>query len=132
LLSLHWALVIYINSTYLEQFVPNEVIGALFTIGSALTIIAFFFISRVLQKLGNYQLTLGLAITEILVLIGLALTDELRVAVPLFVLHQALVPLLLFNLDVFTEHIIGNNETVTGGTRGLVLTIMGIAGAIAP
>lgn len=132
LLSLHWAVVLYINSTYLKQFVSNEAIGALYTIGSALTIIAFFFISRVLRKLGNYTLTIGLAVTEILVLIGLAMADSLRVAVPLFVLHQALVPLLLFNIDVFTEHAIGSNEQMTGRTRGVIFTIMSLAGALAP
>ncbi len=132
LLSLHWAVILYVNSTYLKQFVSNEAIGTLYTIGSALTIIGFLFTSRILRALGNYRLTLGLAAAEFIVLIGLAFADSLRVAIPLFVLHQAIVPLLLFNLDVFTERLIGKDECITGGKRGLVLTIMSIAGAIAP
>jgi len=132
MLFLHWAIVLYVNSTYLAQFVSGEAIGALYTIGSALTLITFLIIARVLRRLGNYKLTLGLAFAEIVVLLGLAAADSLRVAIPLFVLHQAIVPLLLFNLDVFTEKLIGPNEGITGGTRGLVLTIMSIAGAVAP
>lgn len=132
ILSLHWAIVLYINSTYLAQFISGEAIGTLYTIGSALTLITFLIIARVLRAVGNYSLTLGLAVAEIVVLLGLAAADSLRVAVPLFVLHQAIVPLLLFNLDVFTEKLIGPNEGITGGTRGLVLTIMSIAGAVAP
>ena len=132
ILSLHWALVLYINSTFLKQFVSDAAVGALYTIGSALTLIAFLFTARVLRKLGNYTLTLSLACIEVLVLVGLAFSESLRVAVPLFILHQALVPLLLFNLDVFTEDVVGSDEGITGGTRGVVLSIMSLAGAVAP
>lgn len=132
LLSLHWAVVLYVNSTYLEQFVSSEAVGVLYTVGSALTILTFLFISRVLRELGNYKLTLSFALAELLVLVGLAFAPSMRVAVPLFIIHQALVPLILFNLDVFTEDLIGNKEHKTGGKRGLILTMMSIAGAIAP
>lgn len=132
LLSLHWSLVTYINSTFLQQYISNQAIGALYVIGSMLTIFTFLFISRVLRALGNYHLTVGLAIAEVLVLIGMASTDSMRIIVPLFVAHHAIVPLLLFNLDVFMESMIGSNEDGTGGKRGLLLTVMSIAGAIAP
>ena len=131
-LGLHWSVVLYINSTYLEQFISSEAVGTLYVIGSAITVFSFLFISRVLRSLGNYKLTVSLAILEFLTLLGLAFIPRLEIVIPLFILHQAIVPLLLFNLDVFTERLIGNAEDGTGGTRGLVLTIMSLAGAIAP
>ena len=131
ILSLHWALVLYVHSTYLEQFVASEAVGTLFTIGSALTVLIFLFISRILQKLGNYKLTLGLAILEFVVLIGMSAADSLRTAVPLFILHQAIVPLLLFNLDVFVESF-SQDEGRTGRQHGVMLTAMNIATACAP
>jgi MFS family permease len=132
LLSLHWSVVTYINSTFLEQFISTQAVGTLYTIGSAITIITFLAISRVLNELGNYQLTIGLAVAEIGVLLGLSLSDDMRLVVPLFIVHHAIVPLLLFNLDVFMEGMIGHKENHTGGKRGLLLTVMSIAGAIAP
>lgn len=132
LLALHWAIVVYVNSSLLEQFVSSEALGALYTVGSSLTLIAFLFIAQVLRRFGNYRLTLALAGIECLALVGLAFAESLRVAVPLFLLHQALVPLILFNLDVFAERAVGDHEHVTGGTRGAVLLCMGLAGAFAP
>lgn len=131
LLSFHWALVAYANSSYLHQFVSDKVIGALYTIGSILTIIAFFFISRSLRRFGNYAATLALSVAEIILLIGLALAPSLYLAVPLFVVHHAIVPLLLFNADIFIEHLIGKSEDVTGGKRGIVLVILSLGGAVA-
>ena len=130
--GLHWALVLYVNSTYLERYVSSEAVGALFTIGAAVTILSFLFISRILRALGNYKLTVGLALIEFFTLISMGFVPRLEVVIPLFILHQAIAPLLLFNLDVFTERLIGTNEDDTGSTRGLVLTIMSLAGAVAP
>lgn len=130
-LSLHWAAVLYVHSTYLEQFVSREAVGTLFVIGSALTVLAFLFISRILEKAGNFKLTIGLAILECCVLVGMSVADSLRTAVPLFILHQAIVPLLLFNLDVFVESLT-TDETKTGRMRGTILTSMNIATALAP
>lgn len=131
ILSLHWATVLYVHSTYLGQFVDGKTIGTLFTIGSAITVFVFLFISRVLQKLGNYKLTMALSVLEFFVLIGMGLATSMRVAIPLFVLHQAIGPLLLFNLDVFVESITTSEEK-TGSKRGIMLTVMSLASALAP
>jgi len=131
-LSLHWAVVTYINSTYLHDFITEKTIGILYMVGSTITILAFLFISRILRDIGNYHLTIGLAISEIIVLVGMAIGNDVRIIIPLFIIHHAIVPLLLFNLDVFLESFIGNQEEHTGGKRGLLLTIMSLAGAFAP
>lgn len=132
LLSLHWAIVLYINSSYLEQFVESSEVGMLYTIGAALTIIGFLVASRVLSRTGNYVLTLLTAGLEFLILIGMAFAQTPYLAIPLFILHQMIVPLILFHLDVFMEEMIGDEEGRTGGKRGLLLTLMSFAGAMAP
>lgn len=131
LLSLHWAVVLYINSSFLEQFVSSKTVGLLFTISSALTVGFFLVSSRILRRVGNYTLTLTLAASECVILFGMAASDSMYSAVPLFILHQAIVPLILFGLDVFMEEMIGDHEESTGGKRGLLLTIMSITGALA-
>lgn len=132
LLSLHWAVVLYINSSFLDQFFGDATIGILYTTGAALTIVAFLVISGLLHKFGNFYTTIGLSVLECTVLLGMAFTTAPLWALIFFVLHQATVPLLLFSLDIYMESLIGEEEESTGGKRGLFLGVMSFAGAIAP
>lgn len=132
LLSLHWATVMYVNSSYLEQFSEKSTIGVLYTVSALLTIGVFLFITQILERTGNYKLSLLLSVLEFFVLLGMAFAPHPLLAIFLFLIHQAIVPLILFNLDVFMEELIGDEENSTGGRRGLYLGIMSFAGAVAP
>ena len=132
LLIFHTFIVAYINSSFLQQFIPEAGVGTIYTVGSALSVLIFLFISRVLHRVGNYKLTLSLLLLNLLAVAGMAFANELRVAVPLFLIHLITVPLIVFNLDVFMEEQIGNNETSTGTKRGLLLTLSSFIGAISP
>lgn len=132
LLILHTFIVAFINSSLLEKFIGTESIGSIYLISSALTVLLFFFISYVLHRTGNFKLTLGLLLINGLSVVGLAFSDSLRTVVPLLAIHLITVPLIVFNLDVFLEEHIGNNEGVTGTRRGLLLALMSIIGAVAP
>lgn len=132
LLVFHTYLVAYINSSFLEQFIPDTAIGAIYTIGSALSIIIFLFISSVLRKVGNYKLSLGLLLLDFVSVVGMAFSHELRVAIPLFIVHLITVPLIIFNLDVFMEEKIGDSEHSTGSKRGLLLMMISLISATSP
>jgi Na+/melibiose symporter-like transporter len=121
--SIHWAIVVYINSSFLEQFFTQQIISLLYIIGSCITIISFFIITKALNRFGNIHLVLILTILEISTLIGMAYTHTSFFAGFLFILHHAIVPLILFSLDALMEGLIGQNESVTGGKRGVFLTI---------
>jgi len=132
LLVFHTFLVAYINSSYLEQFLPDTSVGTIYTVGSALSVLIFLFISRVLRKVGNYKLTMGLLVLNGLAVLGMAEAETLRVAVPLFLVHLIAIPLIIFNIDVFMEQQLDNNETATGSRRGLLLTLASFVGAVSP
>lgn len=132
LLVFHAFVVAYINSSFLEQFIPAAGVGTIYTIGSAVSVLVFLFISRVLRRVGNFKLTLALIIINLLAVLGMAFAESLRVAVPLFLVHVISVPLIIFNIDVFIEEQIGNNETSTGSRRGLLLTLSSLIGAMSP
>lgn len=132
LLIFHTFIVAYINSSFLGQFISAAGVGTIYTLGSALSVLIFLFISRVLHKVGNFKLTIGLLLLNFLAVAGMAYADSLRVAVPLFLVHLISVPLIVFNIDVFMEEQIGNNETTTGSRRGLLLTLSSLIGAISP
>ncbi|MEX0917738.1 MAG: MFS transporter [Candidatus Paceibacterota bacterium] len=132
LLMFHFALVAYINSSYLTQFMESGSVGVIYFIGSALTVFIFLFISYILRKVGNYRITLLLLACNFLAVSGMAFANSLAVALPLFLIHLTVLPLLLFNLDVFLEALIGNNEGTTGSKRGLLLALTSFIGAISP
>lgn len=130
--NFHGLLVAYSNSSYLERFTKPETVGILYTVSSALAVISFLFITRILHRYGNVRLTLWLALIEMmaLVVIGAALGPDTTVIA--FVIFMTLNPLLYLNLDIFTEAIVGPNESGTGSVRGFTLTLMSIAAAAAP
>lgn len=132
LLIFHSFLVAYMNSSYLEQFISTAAVGTLYTIGAAISIFIFLFISRVLRKVGNFQLTIGLVILDFISVLGMSYATTLEAAIPLFIIHLISVPLIFFNIDVFIEEMIGNKEGVTGSRRGLLLAGASLIGAISP
>lgn len=132
LLIFHSFLVAYINSSFLQQYIAESSVGAIYTIGAALSVLIFLFASRVLHLVGNYKMTLFLLLVNFVAVVGMALSESLRVAVPLFIVHIISVPLIIFNLDVYMEALIGNNESSTGGRRGLLLALSSIIGAVSP
>jgi predicted MFS family arabinose efflux permease len=124
--------VAYVNSSFLEQFISAKSVGSIYTIGSALSVLIFLFISRLLKKVGNYRLTIGLLLTNFVAVLGMSQAATLEVAVPLFIVHLITVPLIIFNLDVFMEERIGSDESGTGSSRGLLLTLASLVGAASP
>ena len=132
LLVLHTFIVAFINSSLLEQYIDTASIGTIYLVSSALTVLIFLFISQVVHRVGNFKLTLALLVINGLAVIGLSFADSLKTVLPLLVAHLVIVPLIIFNLDVFMEEHIGNDEGVTGTKRGLLLTLMSVIGAVAP
>lgn len=128
----HSLLVAYINSAYMEQYLSPEGVGALYTIGSAVAVIAFLFFSHALRAIGNVRLTLILAAIDIISLVILGTTEFRATAIVAFTTFLIVNPLLYLNIDIFSETIIGNDESATGSRRGLTLTIMSVAAALAP
>jgi len=132
LLVFHTFMVAYVNSSFLEQYIDAASVGTIYTIGSALSVFIFLFISRVLHKVGNFKLTVGLLLTNFAAVLGMSQAATLEVAIPLFIVHLITVPLIIFNLDVFMEERIGNDESGTGTSRGLLLTLASLVGAVSP
>lgn len=128
----HTLLTAYINSVYMEQYLSPEGVGALYTIGSAIAVIAFLFFSHALRAIGNVKLTFILAALDILSLLALGAAETRAVAITAFVAFMVVNPLLYLNIDIFSEALIGKDESGTGSKRGFTLMLMSLAAAIAP
>lgn len=130
LFTLHLTPTTYINSSYLEQFIDTKIIGYIYSIASALTIICFFYIRKVLRKKGNYKTVIYLLFIETASLLIMAFAQNTAIALSAFVINFITTSLVFFNIDIFLESASSDKET--GGIRGYYMTFLNLAFLIGP
>jgi len=125
-------LIAYINSSYLEQFIKESLVGLIFATSSFIAIVITLLLPRILRKLGNVNTTLLLMslIIFCLLLVGYAPTPAITVFA--FIIAMALAPQIYFTMDVFLETLIGAKEDGTGSKRGLVLSLTSLGLFLSP
>jgi len=128
--TMHLALPVYVNSTFLSNFASESTVGLIYTLSSVLTIIGLIYFSPILRKLGNYKTALTFIVLQMLALAGLALSNSLILVAPIFILSIALGNLIGLNIDVFIEH--DTTSKTVGSVRGLFLTIINIGWILSP
>ncbi len=122
----------YTSSTYIEQFIASQYVGLIYVIAAIGAIVLSFVSNRILQAIGNVNFVLILmsTLTILLLLIGFAFTPLLTIIA--FILFLTINPQIYFNIDIFLETLIGNDENSTGSKRGIILTVMSIASFFSP
>lgn len=130
-LSFHYFTTVYINSSFIGNYLSERELSSIYIIASLFNIIVFLSATHFLRILGNYKFALIAALIDGVAVFGLAFTEIPSLILPLFFLHQALVPIILFNLDIFLEHY-SKNENVTGELRAGFLTVMNFALVLSP
>ena len=129
LLGLHMALPAYIHSTFLSQFLPEGLVGVIFSLASMVTIITFAYLPRLLRKIGNYKATLIFLALSGGSAASLALSDLAPALIMAFIVSYTSVVVLTFNHDLFLEH--SSADRVTGEIRGTYLFFINIAWVLA-
>lgn len=130
-LAAHYALVVYVNSSLLKQFVSDKYSSVLFAIGSLFSILSLVLAPFLLKRFGNIITLLCFLSLEIIAVIGIGSTKLGFLVLGLFVLHQAAESILYFCLDIQLE-IETKKEAVTGQNRGLFFTMQNIAWVLSP
>ncbi|HAS84790.1 MAG TPA: hypothetical protein DCS23_01800 [Candidatus Yonathbacteria bacterium] len=129
--SFHYALPIYIESSFISQFLSTEkTVGLLFSIAAVFSAIFTFLFPRILRRFGNYHATLTAMALEIIALLVLAFFTAPAIIIPVFILHQTLASVIFLNFDSFVEAFSINEAT--GGIRGVFMTVLNIAYVVAP
>jgi MFS family permease len=131
LLSIHFFLIIYINSTVLEQFFTADQVGILFIVGAIIGILFFLSAPNVINRFGLSRYLFSVIALECIAILGLAGSNSALSVAFYFLMHNSLVPMILFCLDIFLEketHI----ETDTGKIRSIFLTISNTILVISP
>jgi MFS family permease len=129
--SFHYALVIYINSSFLSKFYSEAQVSSLYIIGSILDTILLLNASKILEKFGSYKFTIYAITLEFISTAGLMLSESPFWSSIFFLIHVFTISLILFNLDVFVESV-SKDESQTGEIRATYLTITNITITLAP
>ena len=128
--ALHFALTVYINSSFLSTFLTAQWVGIIYTVSSILAILAMTNTPALLTKLGNYKTYLLFMVVEMFALFGLAIFDSVYFIIPIFIINQMLISVTMLNIDIFLEE--AGTDATTGSMRGMALTIGSIAFLIGP
>ena len=121
---------LYVNSSFLGQFLPESLIGFAYSISSLLLLFLLPQLPKILTRWGNYSATLFIFGLTALAFLGLSIAPYALVALALFIATQTLLSLGFFNFDVFLEAFSSNAKT--GTIRGFMLTIVNIAVFLGP
>lgn len=128
--SLHYASVLYVNSSNLLKFFTGSTVSLLFIIGAFGNILLFILAPRIVRRIGNRTLIFIFIVLEIFSVFGLAYYHTTTAVALSFLLHSSVVMMIYYCLDLFLEDV--SEEKSTGEIRGIDLTVINIAIAVAP
>jgi MFS family permease len=131
IISIHYSLVIYVNSTFLSNFFTEGQVSALYIIGSIIDAITLINASRIMEKIGGYRFIIYAITLELLSSVGLMLSANPFLVSICFFVHVFNISLILFNLDIFLEGA-SDNEEETGSIRAAYMTMANICLVLSP
>ena len=130
-MAMHFALISYVNSSLLSQFVGNNTLSILYILGSLLAVASLLLALFLLRHYGNISAFLFFIALEILAIWGMGISTTAWVVVFLFIIQLALGSALYFWLDLCLEQET-RTENTTGNKRGGLLTFSNLAWVISP
>lgn len=130
--SFQVVLTAYIGTSYLSNFIADSTVGLVFAVGSLGAIALTFFMTDLLNRFGNVNTIIAFTVLTSLSLVFIGLGFDTTSTILAFILFLAVSPQIYFNLDIFMEALIDDNESSTGSKRGIILTIMSFASFLSP
>jgi MFS family permease len=128
--TLHVAVPIYSNSSFLNLFVDEKGIGLIYMLGAAVSILGFLIIPALIRRVGNYATAIGLICIQMILMYGLIAADSARVIALIFIMQTAVVALISLTLDIFLE--VNTDGKKIGTIRGLYITCLNLSWIISP
>src|SRR5438270_157141 len=119
LLSFHYAILVYVNSSYLDTRFSKGAIGLLYAFASIIVILIFLGAPKIIRKEGLKPLLMATLGINLLATIGMAFAGSPWMLATLFILHESLASAAFFCLDIFLEDV--SRDSHTGRTRAVYL-----------
>lgn len=130
-ISFHYALIIYINSSFLSSFFSEGQVSTLYILGSIGSTLLLINASRILEKIGIYNLSIYSITIEFFSILGMTVSKNPLFIGLYFLIHTITITIILFNMDILIEATEKNKNEV-GSIRGTYLTITNITILLAP
>ncbi len=127
--ALSYALPLYSQSSFIESIVGTRNIGLVFAAMNITAMVAIYYYEILLKKIGNYKSAILVISLNLLVVIGLMLSDNYIALIFLILLNTSF-SILVINNDIFLESM--SDDRVTGRLRTTMLTMINIAVVISP
>jgi MFS family permease len=115
--TLHVVIPMYSNSSFLNLFADESMIGLIYMAGAAVSILGYILAPLIIRRLGNYATTLVLICIQIVLYYGLISSSSPGLLATLFIIQSAVSLLIGFCLDIFLEGYSDDNHV--GTIRGL-------------
>ena len=128
--SFHSYIFLYVQSTFISKYVSENYLGLVYGIGAAISLTTLFFIPKIFGKISDRRLTLILICVEAVICVILAYSNFAPLTILAFIAQQALIPVLIYALDILIQDFSKNNDT--GSVRGLALTASSAALVASP
>lgn len=120
----------YSNSSFLNLFADEKLVGYIYMAGAAVTILGFLIAPHIIRKVGNYYSALYLVVIQILLFYGLITFTSPTALTILFILQTAVISMIGLCLDIFLE--VYTDGTHVGKVRGMYTAILNGSWVIAP
>jgi MFS family permease len=130
LYALHYGIPLYASSSYLHQYFDSVSVSLIYMVGSFAALFGSISIARYIRKFHTYSFTMGLVISEIIIMIAFAYSENPYLLAAFFVVHFLLQTLLYICLNVFIESF--SKHADTGSIRGIFLMLLNIGILISP
>src|SRR3989338_9168202 len=90
-LSFHLYLILYINSSFLEKFFSSTALSWIYIVGSILNLILLLAASKLIKRIGIYNLTILFVLLEGLAIFGLSMAQTPALVASLSILHLTVI-----------------------------------------
>lgn len=128
--SLHYNVLVYVNSSYLGRLFNPGIVSFLYIIGSVLSILVFFLSIRLQKYYGNKKFFSFFILLELIAVVGLSFTSALVSTALLFIMFEVTSIMIIYSMDIFLED--ATKENQTGSVRGVYLTLGNLALVLSP
>ena len=130
LISLHYAVIVYSESTYLSKLFGSENIWVIYTCAAVLTILLNFEISRFLRKRHVEKIVKTTLVLAFINLMNLFFSISPLTSFISYILYLSLSQFLFLLSSIILEEF--SKDSTTGGTRGKYISIQSLGYLAAP
>jgi MFS family permease len=128
--TLHIVVPMYSNSSFLNVFVNEKIVGYIYMVGAAVTILGFLIAPTWIRKLGNYRTAITLICIQIALFFGIINATETSTIIILFILQSAVISMIGLSLDIFLEAY--TDGIHAGAIRGMYSATLNASWVIGP